>query len=327
MKNVPLGYLVAGLAITLLSLLVLGCEDQSENIPVQWDEISELMATGWAEYEAGNYLEAKASFEAAGQRNAQYLPAYNGLGWCAVRLTNFDDAEEQFSFITTLANPESEASLLADAYAGLSLSAAIERSSLEITEGGDQVALDALAQQSFDRANLVFDLLGENYSPSDHDTGFGSEGMHLLCAQNYFYLQEYEHAEAQLNIVDPDFIPGLIEQFCATWTADSLFPQSEVVGSDTIWFLLAEDNTGAITSPGFHQVSQVSLVDTTDTTVVIVGYQLEYHWASQNRLILEAAEGKAPKASTPFTASYVYYDDFINYLYGLIEHIEELIEF
>ena len=322
MKNAPLYSLRAALALAMLGLLVLGCEDQSDNIPVQWDEISELMATGWAQYTLGDYSEAKASFEAAGQRNAQYLPAYDGLGWCAVRLTNFDEAEEQFSFITTLADPVDEVALLADAYAGLSLSATIERSYLEITEGGDQAALNALAQQSIDRANTVFDLLGESYQPADHDTSFGSAGLHLLCAQNYFYLQVYEFAEAQLSIVDPDFVPDTLLVQVGQEIVDAPLPLNrEITDGDTIWYLLAVDEAGQITSPGVHSLGLFP------PNPDIEGYEIEYHWDAQNRIIVHPAAGAQLAVGMEIIASYVYLDDFPNYLYGLIEHIEELIEF
>jgi len=321
MKNALPYSLTAGLALAMLGLFVLGCEDQSSNIPVQWNEISGLMATGWAQYAAGDYLDAKASFEAAGQRNAQFLPAYDGLGWCAVRLTNFSEAEQQFSFITTLADPQSEMDLLADAYGGLSLSATIERSYLEITEGGDQETLNALAQQSIDRANTVFDLLGENYHPADHDTAFGSDGLHLLCAQNYFYLQEYESSEAQLSIVDPDFMPTLLEQVGQEITDTFLPLNQEIIGSDSVWYLLAVDDLGQVTSPGVHTLGVFP------PNLNIEGYEIEYHWDSQNRIIVHPAAGAELAVGMEIMASYVYLEDFPNYLYGLIEHIEDLIEF
>ncbi len=199
------------ISLVVAIALVSGCDDSSENIPnneqgTGWQGIEELMDAGWNAYNAGNFEDAQEQFRDANERNASYLPAYNGLGWCAVRLNDFVDAEIQFSFITTLADPDSLPDLLADAYAGLSLSATIERLFMEISGEGDETLYQSLMQESIDMANLVFSLVGEDYTPVDHDPDFNSASLHLMNAQNYFYLQEFANCEAQLSIVDTSFI-------------------------------------------------------------------------------------------------------------------------
>jgi hypothetical protein len=210
MRSALLFGIAAASALALCALCFVGCEDQSENIPNQWDEKSELVAQGWEDYALGDYAGAQESFIAANQKDALFLPAYNGLGWCAVRLTNFDEAGVQFSFITTLADRDTQVALLADAYAGLSLSASIERSVKEILGEAEAGELRALAELSIAQADCVFALQGEDYDPADHDPALGSHSLHLLCAQNYFYLLEFVLAEEQLSYADPVFVYSML---------------------------------------------------------------------------------------------------------------------
>ncbi|MBU1652890.1 hypothetical protein KKA00_11760, partial [bacterium] len=203
----------AVLSLAALGIFMVGCDSSSDDIPTSWDSISHLMSQGWSQYNAGNFEEAYSTFLDANQRDAFYLPAYNGLGWSAVRLTDFLNAGTQFSFIQTSAVSGTDDELLADAYAGLCLSATIARSVLEISGEGSVEELDALAQSSIDYADSVFALMGEDYAPMGHDPGFGAHSLHLLKAQNYYYLLDFSRSEAELVIVDPGFVTGQLETY------------------------------------------------------------------------------------------------------------------
>ncbi len=236
---------------TICLTLLTGCDDSSDNVPnsqqgVGWEGIEELMTMGWNAYNDGDFTAAQDYFREANQRNALYLPAYDGLGWCAVRLTDFIDAGIQFSFITTLVDAATEPDLLADAYAGLCLSATIERMVMEISGEASQDELDALSQESINMANLTLDLKGEDYNPIDHDAGFGSDQLHLMNAQNYFYLQQFANCEEELTIVDPDFIDNQIALY-----GGEVIDEAVGISYDENWYL-------SPANPGLHYVSELS---------------------------------------------------------------------
>ncbi len=249
---------LTAICIALLVFSLAGCEDKSDNIPTDssWQGIDYLMQQGWTAYSNGDFGLAYDSFLEANQRNAFYLPAYDGLGWSAVRLTDFTDAEIQFSFITTLANPATQVDLLADAYAGLCLSATIERMVLEDAGESTTEELQELAEKSIQMTQMVFDLQGEDYAPADHDPGFGSESLHLLNAQNYYYLQDFGNSEAELSIVDPDFIDTLLVTY-------GILVEGEVIELEA-----AGDDPGVSWSltpvnPGIHHYTAIEPPDIT----------------------------------------------------------------
>jgi len=300
-----------GLILGALGSFLTGCSDKSDNIPTVWEGIEPLMVQGWAQYASADFSAARQTFLEANQRNAFYLPAYNGLGWCAVRLTNFADAEVQFSFITTSAT---DTTLLADAYAGLCLSSAIERSVLEISGEGGSEQLQELAQESISRAQIVFDLLGEDYSSTDMDhDSLSSQSLHLLNAQNYFYLQEFEESEAELSAVDPSFVPDQLVIYGTSVSFEAIELVLEEVDQDTSWYLNP-------LNPGIHNYTEIVPPD----SLMQLDYDIIY---DGNRIQVFPAEGTLLEEDLEFIVSYVYIEDFAGYLYNLIEYIEELIEF
>ncbi|RJP78664.1 MAG: hypothetical protein C4524_06210 [Candidatus Zixiibacteriota bacterium] len=312
MKNFPQIIRYAGLAPLLLGLFLLGCSDQSEDIPTSFDSITLLMNQGWDAYAAGDFNTAETHFREANQRNAQHLPAYNGLGWTAVRLTNFTDAETQFSFITTLANPESDQDIRADAYAGLALSAAIERSVTEIGGEAGEEELNALARQSIDNADIALGI-DPTYDPADHDPGFGAEGLHLLNAQNYFYLKEIENSEAALSVVDPEFVPNLLATYGTEVLDEATGLDSETAEGDTTWFL-------PLDNPGVHHFTSLVSADTTLDVEYLVDYE-------GSRILVIPGPDQGLAEGLGFTVDYVYIEAMAEYLYHLSQRIEELIEF
>lgn len=304
----------AAISILALGIFFLGCEDQSENIPTSPETIESFMAQGWAYYAADDFVSARESFQEANQRNVLYLPAYNGLGWCSVRMTDFSDAAVQFSFIITLADPATEADLLADAYAGLCLSATIERSVLEISGEATQDELNALAQESIDMAQVVFDLFpADDYAPADHDPGFGSAALHLFNAQNYFYLQEFGNCEAELTVVDTAFVDDQLAIYGTAELNEVITNIMVVVDLDTLWFLYPANL-------GIHHYTDIVPPD----TLWSLDYSVMY---DENRIQILPGEGVELQGGLDFIVSYVYIDDFATYLFELINQIENLIEF
>lgn len=325
--------MITALCLAVVGSFLLGCEDKSDDIPTyspgddDLQAIWSLMDDGWDHYASGDFEDAQDCFRSANQRNANYLAAYNGLGWCAVRLNDFVDAEIQFSFITTLADPaeQSDLLLLADAYAGLCLSATIERLFMEIAGELDETAYDALSRESIDMAELVFALLGEDYAPADHDPGFGSQNLHLMSAQNYFYLQEFWNAESELTIVDAGFVDSLSTALGDTMLIvgeDTLSTINEIMELDeltmniggvdtTIWAL-----TPAVAA--VHHVTEITAPDTSWGFSHIVLFGEDVIW-------IKPSGGTVPVVGDQLTVSYVYIADLPKYLNELIARIQGLI--
>jgi hypothetical protein len=99
---------------------------------------------------------------------------------------------------------------------------------------------------------------------------------------------------------------------------------------------LATDELGEITSPGVHHYEEITpleiLIVPPDTllvpdTLFEFSAEMEYHWSAQNRILIHPAPGTPGEVGKSFEVHYVYLTDFVSYLYELIEHIEELIEF
>lgn len=314
MKTSPISILTAACCLALLGLGLSGCASKSDDIPTSYNDVGALMQQGWASYNAGNFAAATESFRQANERDAYYLPAYNGLGWSAVRQTNFSDAEVQFSFVTTLASPQSQSDLLADTYAGLSLSSAIQRASLENSGEGSAEELASLAMESISRAQMVFNLKGEAYDPAEHDPGFGSHNLHLLNAQHWFYLQRYDSSEAQLSIVDPTFVPAQLTIYgeLSENNTISLTPDTTAAGVD--WYLNLPEGAPLV----IHHLTQITQPDPTWNLTFEVLY-------SQNAIQVFPAAGTQLQPDANFIVSYMYITQFSEYLYNLITHIQELI--
>jgi hypothetical protein len=308
--------LLTAVSFYLLAFSFSGCSDQSDNIPTTYDDINVLMQEGWNHYNAGNFTAATESFRQASQRNAGYLPAYNGLGWSAVRQTNFTDAEVQFSFVTTV--DTASADLQADTYAGLSLSSAIERLALENSGEGTAEQLEVLARESISRTQYVFSLKGESYSPAEHDPGFGSPDLHLLNAQHYFYLQDFDSSEAELSIVDTAFVPAQLLIYGQSASIDSMVLNDTnlVAGEDTIWFLTIPPSQ----PQGIHHLTQVSMPDT--SLHLNLSYDVLY---DQNWIQVIPLAGAQLDSGFVFNVGYIYVSNFPEYLFNLIERIQELI--
>jgi len=301
----------AVLSLSVLGIFINGCDDTSNDIPTSWDSISYLMSVGWNEYNNGDFVSAYNTFLDANQRNAFYLPAYNGLGWSAVRLTNFNVATLQFSFIQTSAVPGEDDDLLADAYAGLCLSSTIARSVLEISGDGSVEELDALAQASIDYADSVFAIMGEDYAPMGHDPDFGAHSLHLLKAQNYFYLLDFANSEAELIIVDPGFVSGQVEDYGVSVEDETVELELQIDGEDSSWVL-----TPAMA--GIHDLVSISCAESGWQYTSSVNFGV-------NEITLTAVEGTTFEEGVEFTISYVYIDDLPQYLFELIDHIQSLI--
>ena len=60
------------------------------------ESAEELLDSGWANFEAGDYAQAINDFEDAISENSSLTEAYSGIGWSQLRLDRIDDAENNF---------------------------------------------------------------------------------------------------------------------------------------------------------------------------------------------------------------------------------------
>jgi tetratricopeptide (TPR) repeat protein len=174
--------LIAALFSSLL--LVYGCgEDENGGITPE-----ELIKQGWAKFEAGNYGDASADFNAAIGLSADTNEAYLGLGWAELRQSHAGLAEN--AFVTYLA----KASDSNDAKAGLALA---------------YHALDKF-EDAIDMANEVLSA-NPSWSLSLHDISINHLDLALVLADSYYETGDFSQS---LQIVQdyfdlPSFEPDI----------------------------------------------------------------------------------------------------------------------
>ena len=166
-------------SVVMLSLFWLACGDDGDSKPEVTEQ--QLAAQGWERFEGGDYDGALSKFREALSKNRSYGEAYNGEGWCRLKLdsldvglTSFDDA--------ILNGVES-----ADPCAG---KAVIYR---DLEPVDFQAAIDCA-----DSA-LAIDI---EYRFS-HDESLDWKDLRLILGHCYYCLNEYLEAKAQVDILNP----------------------------------------------------------------------------------------------------------------------------
>jgi tetratricopeptide (TPR) repeat protein len=140
-----------------------------------------LTAGGWELFEAGETHAALARFEDALGISRTYGEAYNGIGWCCVRLDSLERGTD--SFEAAIANGVTSA----DPPAGMAI---IYR---DLEPVNFQLAVD------FADSALTLDL---DYS-FEHDPTFDWRDLRLILAQCLLGLQRYHDAKQQVDILNP----------------------------------------------------------------------------------------------------------------------------
>jgi tetratricopeptide (TPR) repeat protein len=140
-----------------------------------------LTADGWDLFEAGEAVEALARFEEAVEISQAHGEAYNGIGWCCVRLDSLVRGID--SFETALANGVTNA----DPLSGLAI----------IYRDLEPVSFQSAAD--FADSALALD---PDYA-FDHDPTFDWHDLRLILAQSLIGLNRYEDAKAEVDILNP----------------------------------------------------------------------------------------------------------------------------
>ena len=154
------------------------------------------MVYGWSYFSQGEYIDALNSFNDAINLNSEYGPAYAGLGWVYLRMENYTSALEDFDTglgydITMLV-----------IYAGRSLIYLTQQSYPEAINDA-QIVINADSTYQFEYA------AGINYIL-----------MRLVMSQAYYATQEYQLAQDQCDMIDPE--NGLDPVLPGTWVVNDV---------------------------------------------------------------------------------------------------------
>ncbi len=187
-------------AVLLALATASGCGD-GDSGPA--DSASSRTAEGWALFGSGDYLGALEKFGGALDLDPSYADAHNGLGWTYARLDSLSESLDGFG---RAIRGGGHGVVLADSYAG---SSPVYRDIDTRPSHFDSAAVYASSALSIDRRYVFV-----------HDAGFDWHDLHLIIAQAYFALNEYDSASAHVdslggNVQDPSsptFIEDLADE-------------------------------------------------------------------------------------------------------------------
>lgn len=172
-----------GLVAIALIAIAASCSDERKPTPQE-----DLVELGWASFERGDLGAAWDNFAAALAADAAYGEAHNGLGWVCARLDSLGKATIQFRQARADGVPRP-----ADPEAGL---AVVLRDCSGQGCGLEGAAEGAEAALSLD-SRYVF----------EHDSTLTWCDLHLILAQCYFGMGQYDLANAHV-----DSLPGGVAQ-------------------------------------------------------------------------------------------------------------------
>jgi tetratricopeptide (TPR) repeat protein len=157
-----------------------------------------LTADGWKLFESGEVSEALATFEDALAITSTYGEAYNGIGWCCIRLDSLERGAQSFG--AAMANGVTSA----DPPAGMAI---IYR---------DFEPVDFELAVHFADSALSLD---PNYS-FDHDPRLDWRDLRLILAQCLLGLKRYQEAKDQVDILNP---ANTLDPAADTFVEDLIF--------------------------------------------------------------------------------------------------------
>jgi tetratricopeptide (TPR) repeat protein len=167
--------------ITIAGCLILGsCSGGEESAPVE-KTAAQLTAEGWQAYSGGIYATAAAKFSEALTKDANFVDAYNGLGWARMKLNTLATALSSFS-------------------SGLTR----DTVNLEIMAG---LAFLYHAQKNYSQSILLADnvLQANSTWAFSRDAAITSADLHLLLAEDYFAQASYAASLQQVQVLDGSF--------------------------------------------------------------------------------------------------------------------------
>jgi len=186
-----------GFSLAIILLFLWGCERESDDIPTGAPlSVQEFLDSGWENFEAGNYSQALADFNEAASRDAGETEAYLGLGWCRLRLQQYNLAISNASSVIQDVNanvvPASLAmqyktesfACLVGSYQGL-YPADLENCYMVVSSVDSVLEYDA---------NFVF----------TYDEDVNTTSLIVSKADAYFALSDFNNALVTITGLDPD---------------------------------------------------------------------------------------------------------------------------
>ena len=164
----------------LVVLLMAGCETENGTMPTEYTA-EELTEQGWDLFGTVDYQSALEKFEEALSKETNYVEAYCGAGWATARLT---DLASSVSYFTSCISLNSS---YVDGHAGLAFVYNAQKNYLSAITSANS----ALSQNS-----AWFFL---------HDETLNYKDLHLLLAECYFALLNFENCLAQVKILNTSF--------------------------------------------------------------------------------------------------------------------------
>ena len=181
MKQRAVFLLIVLISVTLLTF---GCGKDKKPPGPTPPTTEELTKAGWAKFEDGDYDDAIGNLNSAIETDPNYSEAYCGLGWCYAVLSNDSLSADNFEKCLSFTNPDS---ITLDAKAGLAFAYQAQK-------------LDTLA---IDKAKEV--LTADPSWKFSHDTTCSASDLHLLLAECYFAISDFESSLAEVQILNPGF--------------------------------------------------------------------------------------------------------------------------
>jgi len=187
-----------GFSLAIILLFLWGCERESDDLPTGPPlSVIEFLESGWDNFEVGNYSQALADFNEAAARDAGETEAYLGLGWCRLRLQQYNLAISNASSViqdieanvisdpaTALQYKTGSYACLAGAYQGL-YPGDLENCFMVISSVDSVLANDA---------NFIF----------NYDEDVNATSLIVGKADAYFALSDFNNALVTITGLDPD---------------------------------------------------------------------------------------------------------------------------
>ena len=160
--------------------------------------LSQLSQYAWGNYQNGNFNEAILAFKELILRQLNSSDAHNGLGWCYASnsVDSLNRAVEQFDLAVQI-KPD-----LSEAFVGRGfVQLALQKYSLAVQDFSKAISLEP---------NFVF----------SYKQTIDSKDIRLGLAEAYFFKQNYNLAQDQVDILDPN--NGIDPNQSVFWTVDSI---------------------------------------------------------------------------------------------------------
>jgi tetratricopeptide (TPR) repeat protein len=204
--------------------MVISCDEESENIPTQFDSVKTFLEDGWISYQTGNYQEAIDLFTEAVERQAGNLEAHAGIAWSNYHMDDLADAEAKFNFIVSLATLNNDVERLTDAHAGLCLTGNKLKIVAENEGKPEMEILNIKLDKIILNGNEVLNL-NSQYAHTYEPDVINAGNIGVAVAQSYFNIYYFYDAVLKIDQIVPNYLSELLATVAHTVQIDTFFTQ------------------------------------------------------------------------------------------------------